>query len=66
MHGPPNPEKRSPAIRQDDRAKSQPALSNIETAIAALDLQASRLRRVYLFCPETARLIAAHAYRVQP
>jgi hypothetical protein len=45
---------------------SQSSLSNIESATGTLDLQASRLRRVYFFCPETARLIAAHAYRVRP
>jgi hypothetical protein len=64
MHGPPNPEMRSPAIRQDDRAKSQSSLSDNHSAVSLADLQARALCRLFLLAPDTARTIATLAYGV--
>jgi len=64
MHGPPDPEMRSPAIRQDDRAKSQKIKSEIESDTGVLDFQARELRRLFFFCQATARTIATLAYGV--
>jgi len=62
MHGPPDPEMRSPAIRQDDRAKSQPALSATEYADETIARQALKLSRLFLLRAETARTVAALAF----
>ena len=42
------------------------ALNASEYADAVLDRQARRILELYVFRPATARLIAAHAYRVRP
>jgi hypothetical protein len=60
---PPDTEMRRTAFLAEDGPKNRkPALSNIETAIAPLDLQASRLQRIYFFADCTARTVAALAF----
>jgi hypothetical protein len=66
MCAPPDPQNaRSPAVWEDGRAKSQnQALASTRISDTPLDFQARRLRRLFLFCHDTARTIATLAYGV--
>jgi hypothetical protein len=59
---PPGPPSERGAPGQSTPKISQSALSNIETAIAPIDLQARRLRQLFFFQQETARTVAQLAF----
>jgi hypothetical protein len=66
MSRPPDPEMRSPATGQGDRAKSHNGEKHrtSESNPDALDVQAQKLRRLYSFCHATAHCIASLAFAV--
>ena len=63
MHGPPDPEMRSPAAA-NGRAKSQSKIEPDHLTEATSVLQAETLCRLYFFCRATACTIARLAFGV--
>jgi hypothetical protein len=67
MRGPPDPGMRKAApARTASNSQNPLNLRNTDLSESRLDIQASRLRRLYFFAHETAVTIAALAYAGGP
>jgi hypothetical protein len=63
MHGPPDPEMRSPATLASGRANSHPWRSHAEESdTSPLEYQAGKLSRIFYISLATALTIASLAY----